>query len=145
MIDRAGKASGRNHFGIANNECPTFNEEGNSLGVSMDRWRKINTVICFLIVLISISTILICILKTVQHEKNLDTLWKHLDDNYPDVMNSEIGDDVVILFLKGMWVSTNILRSILTLSLVLIIVLCIASLLIRYKCSKKLGTEGAAG
>lgn len=110
----------------------------------MNRWRKINTVICFMIVFISIATILIAIFQTAQHEQMIDMLFSHLDEKYPDVMNSEIGDDLVIFFLKGAWVGTSITRSLLTLSLVLIIVLCAASLLIRFKCSKKLAAEGAA-
>ena len=108
----------------------------------MDRCRKVNTVICFMIVLISIATILLGIFKTVIHEQQINRLWNHLDDNYPEVMKSEIGDDVFATFLKNMWVGTSVSRDLLTLSLVLIIVLCAVSLLIRFKCSKKLAAEG---
>ena len=107
----------------------------------MNRWRKINTVICFMIVFISITTILLGIFKTALHEQKISMLWNHLDDNYPEVMKSEIGDDVVVQFLKNMWVGTSVSRDLLTLSLVLIIVLCAVSLTIRFKCSKRMSEE----
>ena len=104
----------------------------------MIRWRKVNTVICFLIVLISISTVLTGIYKIKRHDQMLVTFVGLLDENYPAAWHSGIG--LGTLF-KDMYMSMSITVGLLSLGLILIIVLSIASLLIRFKCSKKLAKK----
>ena len=104
----------------------------------MYRWRKVNTVICFMIVLISIAAILLGIFKIKQHDQMLVTFVGRLDENYPAAWHSTIG--LGTLFVD-MYMSMSITVGLLSLGLILIIVLSIASLLIRFKCSKRMTEE----
>jgi hypothetical protein len=100
--------------------------------------KKINIIFYVVIFLLGFAIILISMFKLARTEDQLIILSNYLQDNYPQVIQSNIGGDRLLIdFLKGIIVGIGLCKNLLQLGAILIIIVFLIPVLCKNSCIQK--------